>query len=255
MPDNRAVTARFYAPQANRPGDLIELPSDEAAHLARVLRLKAGAVVRLFNGRGGEFDGVVDSVGKSRVHVRLDRARDGAAEPRISLTLAQAVLRGEKMDHVVRDAVMMGVAAILPIVTTRSEVTLATLRRGGRRERWERVAVASAKQCGRALVPAILEPQPFEDALNVKSDSPVPRPALMLVEPAAGSRTIPLGEVARTAPSQATLLVGPEGGWTPDEVDRGLTTGTLVTLGARTLRADAAAVVAIAALFAIWNEL
>ena len=249
------MTARFYAPQANSPGELIELPLDEATHLSRVMRLKAGAPVRLFNGRGGEFDGVVDRVAKSRVHVRLDAVRGAAAEPRVSLTLVQAALKSEKMDDVVRDAVMIGVAAIQPIVTTRSEATLATLRRGGRRERWERVAVASAKQCGRAVVPAILEPLTFEHSTDALSHLTLPRPAIMLIEPSAAIGTLTLAELGNTAPREATLLVGPEGGWTPEEVDRGSTTCTLVTLGGRTLRADAAAVVAIAALFALWNEL
>ena len=255
MPDNSAMTARFYAPQANNPGELIELPPDEAAHLARVLRLKAGAPVRIFNGRGAEFDGVVDRVARSRAHVRIDVVRNASAEARVSLTLAQAVLKGEKMDHVVRDAVMMGVTAIQPMVTTRSEVTLVTLQRGGRRERWERVAVASAKQCGRALVPHILEPLTFEDATGALSRSALPRPALMLVEPSAPARTLTLAEIANTVPDEATLLVGPEGGWAQDEIARGSTTCTLVTLGGRTLRADAAAMVATAALFAVWHEL
>jgi 16S rRNA (uracil1498-N3)-methyltransferase len=255
MPDNPDMTARFYAPQANSPGELIELPLDEAAHLSRVMRLKAGASVCVFNGRGSEFDGVVDRVAKSRVHVRLDAVRGAAAEPHVSLTLVQAALKSEKMDDVVRDAVMIGVVAIQPIVTARSEVALSTLRRSGRRERWERVAVASAKQCGRALVPAILEPLTFENTTDALSHLTLPRPAIMLVEPSAAIGTLTLAEVGNTAPREATLLVGPEGGWTPEEVDRGSTTCTLVTLGGRTLRADAAAVVAIAALFALWNEL
>ena len=99
------------------------------------------------------------------MQVRVDGARDAVAEPRVAVTLAQAALKGDKMDDVVRDAVMMGVAAVQPFVTTRSEVTHAALVRGRRRERWERIAVASAKQCGRATVPAILEPQSFEDVV------------------------------------------------------------------------------------------
>ena len=87
--------------------------------------------------------------------------RAGARNRASPLTLAQAVLKGDKMDDVVRDAVMMGVAAIQPIVTARSEVTRAALERGHRRERWQRVAVSSAKQCGRAVVPAVLEPVAF----------------------------------------------------------------------------------------------
>ncbi|HEY5618450.1 MAG TPA: 16S rRNA (uracil(1498)-N(3))-methyltransferase [Vicinamibacterales bacterium] len=248
------MTARFYAPDAEREGETIDLPPDEAAHLTRVLRLKVGAPVRVFNGRGGEFDSVVDSITRSRVQVRIDAAREAAAEPRVSVTLAQAVLKGDKMDDVVRDAVMMGVAAIQPIVTTRTEVTLASLQRGRRRERWERVAVASAKQCGRATVPAIGEPRTFGDVITALEHITLPGPGIMLVEPSAADGTLTLDELANAPPREATVLVGPEGGWTPDEVEQGSAACRIVTLGRRTLRADAVPIVALTALFAIWKE-
>jgi 16S rRNA (uracil1498-N3)-methyltransferase len=254
MPDNRRVTARFHAPGAVRVGDTVELPPDEAAHLTRVLRLEAGACVRIFNGRGSEFDGVVVDTSKSSVHVRLDGARDAVAEPRVSVTLAQAALKGDRMDDVIRDAVMMGVAAIQPLVSVRSEVKLAALVRGRRRERWERIAVASAKQCGRATVPAILEPQTFDDVAVALQQMKLPDPAIMFVEPSAAIGSATLGDFAGPPPREATVIVGSEGGWTPDEIERGAAVSRLVTLGDRTLRADAFAVVALAALFAVWGE-
>jgi 16S rRNA (uracil1498-N3)-methyltransferase len=251
----RSVTARFYAPAAERPGEVIELPSDEAAHLTRVLRLKTGTSVRVFNGRGLEFDGVVDAVANNHVRVRIDEAREvTAAEPRVSVTLAQAVLKGDKMDDVIRDTVMMGATAIQPIVTTRTEVTLAALQRGRRRERWERIAVAAAKQCGRATVPGILDPRPFTDLTTALGHGVLPAPALMLVEPSASGGALSLGELAGSPPREATLVVGPEGGWTPEELDLGSATCRLVTLGTRTLRADATPIIALAALFAVWKE-
>jgi 16S rRNA (uracil1498-N3)-methyltransferase len=254
MFDNRSVTARFYAPDAERAGEVIELPSDEATHLTRVLRLKTGAAVRVFNGRGREFDGVVDAVTRNHVRIRIDGTREPTAEPGVSVTLAQAVLKGDKMDDVIRDTVMMGAAAIQPIVTTRTEVTLAALQQSRRRERWERIAVAAAKQCGRATVPAILGPRPFTDLTTALGHAALPAPALMLVEPSASDGAFSLGELAGSPPREATLVVGPEGGWTPEELDLGSATCRLVTLGTRTLRADATPIIALAALFAIWKE-
>jgi 16S rRNA (uracil1498-N3)-methyltransferase len=249
------VPVRFYAPAAERADEVIDLPSDEAAHLTRVLRLKTGTAVRVFNGRGREFDGVVDAVARNHVRVRIDRAREvAAAEPRVSVTLAQAVLKSDKMDDVIRDTVMMGAAAIQPIVTTRTEVAVVALQRGRRRERWERIAVAAAKQCGRATVPAILEPRPFTDMTAALGHAALPGPALMFVEPSAADGALTLGELAGAPPREATLVVGPEGGWTPEELERGAATCRLVTLGARTLRADATPIIALAALFAIWGE-
>src|SRR6188472_2052782 len=156
-----SVHARFHAPDAREPGQVITLADDEAAHLTRVLRLQVGAPVRVFDGAGLEFDAVVETTSKRGADIRLLTPHQAVAEPRIRVTLAQAVLKGDKMDDVVRDAVMMGVAAILPLITARTEVSPAVLERGRRRERWQRIAVMSAKQCGRAVVPAVLEPVAF----------------------------------------------------------------------------------------------
>ena len=248
------VRPRFHAPDAHAPGDLIALPEDEGEHLARVLRLKRGDQVIVFNGRGQAFDAIVENAGKGSARVVLVEMRDAAPEPRIAITLVQAVLKGDKMDDVVRDAAMIGVAAIQPIVTTRSEVTQASVMRGRRRERWERIAVSSAKQCGRAVVPSILDPEPFEAVATLLEERRLPGPALMLVEPSAGGDVVSLRELEGTPPREASVLVGPEGGWTPEEIAQASGRCRLVTLGGRTIRGDAMALVSVAALFARWGE-
>ena len=233
---------------------MVSLPEDEAQHLTRVLRLKAGASVRVFNGRGSEFDGVVERAGKDGARVRVGGAREAVREPRVAVTLAQAVLKGDKMDAVVRDAVMMGVAAVQPIVTARTEVTLQSLVRGRRQERWERIAVSSAKQCGRAVVPAILEPRTFDTVVASLAEMTLPGPCLMFVEPSAVADTVTVGDLDGTPPRETTVLVGPEGGWTPEELEKGAAVSRPVTLGGRTFRADAMPVVALTALFTRWGE-
>jgi 16S rRNA (uracil1498-N3)-methyltransferase len=247
------VHARFFAPAARATGDLVTLPDDEAEHLTRVLRLAAGDRVRVFNGRGAEFESLVEAADRDAVRVRIGPPHQPAPEPRTAVTLVQAVLKGDKMDEVVRDAVMVGVAAIQPIITARTESSVAALARSRRRERWERIAVSSAKQCGRAVVPSILEPKPFTLDAQSLSDLGLPSPIFVLVEPGASSGTA-LGELDVSVPDHATLVVGPEGGWTPEEVEAASTLGPLITLGRRTLRADAMALVAMAALFARWRE-
>jgi 16S rRNA (uracil1498-N3)-methyltransferase len=252
---NRDVHSRFYAPGAHRSGDVVELPADEAQHLTKVLRLTTGAAVVVFNGRGGEFDAIVEQTGKHAARVRVEGARAAAPEPRVALTLAQAVLKGDKMDAVVRDAVMMGVAAIQPVVTARSEVALASLVRGGRQERWQRIAVSSAKQCGRAVVPIVHPPRTFGDVAASLGDMTLPGPGVRFVEPSASTETIAVGDLDDTPPRETTVVVGPEGGWTPEELARGLAVARPVTIGRRTLRADAMPIVGIAALLARWREL
>ncbi|OFW06034.1 MAG: hypothetical protein A3I61_14185 [Acidobacteria bacterium RIFCSPLOWO2_02_FULL_68_18] len=248
------MTPRFYGPDAERPGDLVGLPEEEAAHLTRVLRLGAGAVVRVFNGRGSEFEAVVEAARRGRVHLRLGAARAPAPEPRVAVTLAQAVLKGDRMDQVVRDGVMMGVAAVQPMVTARTEVGLATLRRSRRRERWARIAVSSAKQCGRATVPPILEPRLFAEVAAALAHMSLPGPGLMLVEPSFADGAQPLAELDVAPPRETTIVIGPEGGWDAAEIERAAAACRLVTLGGRTLRADVMGLVALAALYAAWRE-
>jgi 16S rRNA (uracil1498-N3)-methyltransferase len=244
------MQARFFAPAARDVATEVELPRDEAEHLSRVLRMKAGDALVVFNGSGGEFAAVVAAVTKARATVRLEARATARAEVPLALTLAQAVLKGDKMDDVIRDAVMLGFAAVQPIVTARTEVSLAALTRGDRRERWHRIAVSSAKQCGRAVVPAIAPPIAFEGPMSLAH---LPSPQFMLVEPGASQSATGLQSIAGAAPAAATLLVGPEGGWAPEEVERCAHHAHPLGLGTLTLRADAAAVVAAAALLAHWK--
>jgi 16S rRNA (uracil1498-N3)-methyltransferase len=248
------VHARFYAPKAHATGDIVSLPDDEAEHLVRVLRLKRGDAIVVFNGRGQAFDATVESARRNGADALIGEPRAAAPEARVAITLVHAVLKGDKMDDVVRDAVMVGVAAIQPIVTTRSEVTQMSLTRGGRRERWERIAVASAKQCGRAVVPVVLEAEPFGTIAALVDERQLPGPALLLVEPQAAADVVSLSDLEDRPPREASLLIGPEGGWTPEEITAASGWSRLLTLGGRTIRGDAMALVAVAALFARWGE-
>jgi 16S rRNA (uracil1498-N3)-methyltransferase len=249
------VTPRFFVPGTYGSGDQIDLPEDEAQHLTRVLRLRDGAALRVFDGRGHEFMATVASATKSAVRVQIGEPCQSAMEARVAITVAPAVLKGDKMDDVVRDAVMIGAAAIQPIVTARTEVTLSGLARAHRRERWSRVAASSAKQCGRAVVPPVADPIAFDVLIDALRQLSLPQPALMLVEPSSERDALSLAELDSGIPREATIVIGPEGGWTSDEVERGSTACRLVRLGDRTLRADAMTTVAMAALFAVWREL
>ena len=175
----------------------------------------------------------------------------------------QAVLKGDGMDAVVRDATMMGVTAIRPVLTARTVVTTKALGRDGASAvaRWRRVAIASAKQCGRARIPAIEPPRALSAVLREEAGDGEPF-RLMLVEPsaapagAADALPQPASRGRDSIPSpRASVLVGPEGGWTPAEVDEAVAAGwTPWSLGGLTLRADAAALVALGALAHAWRE-
>lgn len=241
---------RFYVPDLPQQGDPAPLPPEEAQHLLRVLRLEKGETVRAFDGRGREHLASVEALTKSDAIIRVGEPAVPAAEPRVRITLAQSLLKGDKFDEVVRDSTMMGVARIQPLLTARCEVPRARSGDTGRVERWHRVAVSSAKQCGRAVVPDILPVATIAEFL-AKADT---ASIVMLAEPslasAAGSWQ------PAQLPENASLLVGPEGGWSDEE--RALAErhhASMLTLGSRTLRADRAALVALTVLLRASGDL
>jgi len=242
---------RFFAPALDPGDDHVVLPRDEAEHLTRVLRVGPGDEVAVFNGRGDEFLARVVSAARREVHVQVLSRIHPAPEASTPITLVQAVLKGDKMDDVVRDAVMLGVSAIQPIVTTRTEVTVAAVMRGARIERWNRIALASVKQSRRAVVPEVLMPLTFGTWL----DEPAPDVRLMLAEPAIeGVEPLTLWRNA-PVPSTAAVVVGPEGGWEPAECAAARAHSLrLVSLGGRTLRADAAPIAALSVLQFLWDH-
>jgi 16S rRNA (uracil1498-N3)-methyltransferase len=245
---------RFFAPSLDAGDETVALPRDEAEHLTRVLRLSTGDTVAVFDGRGHEYLAqIIGVTGHRDVRVRLDARVEPAAEPAVALTLVQAILKADKMDDIVRDAVMLGVAVVHPIVTKRTETTVAAVVKGSRLDRWRRIALASVKQSGRATLPEIRLPLRFEDFL----DEPPASMPLMLVEPAASGSVESIGALRGAAiPSDAAVLVGPEGGWTEEEWTMAARRGVrLITLGHRTLRADAVPVAAISVLQFLWNDL
>jgi 16S rRNA (uracil1498-N3)-methyltransferase len=231
---------RFYAPLID--GEVAELPPDEAHHLTHVMRLRDGDEIRVFDGRGSEWRGRVERAGRRGAQVRLLDRVTPAAEPRVALTLAQAVLKGDKMDAVVRDATMLGVSAIQPLVSRRTIVRPTAARAESARERWRRVAIASAKQCRRAVVPEIHQPVAFEEWIVATGNG------IILIEPEVGTTKAGPEDLHKPT-SQALLIVGPEGGWEAAEVEAALRAGCrALTFGALTLRAETAPTVATAAL-------
>jgi len=240
---------RFLAESFDHSAGTARLAEDEARHLSQVLRLGVGDEIAIFDGRGREFRAAVESVARDGAGVRIVDETTAAPEPVVRLTLAQSVIKGEKMDDVVRDATMMGVAAIEPLVTAH---TAAHMKAGRAPERWRRIAIASAKQCRRAVVPVIGAGMTFDEW--VQQDRAAFK--LMLVEPSATLEGHPISTITGTRPDSASLLVGPEGGWSAGEITSAVRAGYVpITMGRRTLRADAVPIVAIGLLQFVWGDL
>ena len=225
----------------------VALPEDEANHLVRVLRLGAGDAIHVLNGRGLLREARVASASKAGVTLELGRQIAGAVESRVHVTLAQALLKNDKMDDVVRDAAMAGASAIQPVITAHTEpsVIRAAERRG---DRWQAIAIGSSKQSGRAVVPTIGAPVRLDAALAMPADARV-----ALVEPSAAREPSALRLLA-DPPASAFLFAGPEGGWSQEEVDAFARAGAaLFTLPGPTWRADAIGLIAIVLADVAWR--
>ena len=241
---------RFYVPDLDAAAASVPLPDEEAEHLVRVLRLGIGAEVEVFNGRGGLWRAEVVAAGKRSASVHAIESVAPAPEIAIPVVLVISVLKADKMDDVVRDAVMLGASGVRPVISERSEISLSAVDKSQRVARWQRIAVASAKQCGRAVVPVVAPAQSLASYLA----EPTSVTRLICVAPTAGGDVRTVQAVDK--PESAHVIVGPEGGWASSELAAALAGGAVpVSLGGRTLRADAAPIVALTALLTTWSEL
>jgi 16S rRNA (uracil1498-N3)-methyltransferase len=252
-----SVIPRCYVPDAAPSAGGVALPAREAHHVIHVMRLGEGAALRVFDGAGHEWHARLARQGRHDLVAVLGDAAHPVAEPPVHITLAQAVLKAEYMDDAVRDASMIGVAAIQPLSTTHSAGGLGDARVTRLVDRWQRVAIASVKQCGRAVVPRIERPRPLSEWLSAVSAEPALK--LVLAEPAV-RRTAEIEPDlqawrARAEQGGAIVLVGPEGGWSTEEIDKARGAGfTPWTMSPRVLRADAVPVVALSVLLYAWER-
>jgi 16S rRNA (uracil1498-N3)-methyltransferase len=225
------------------------LPEAQARHVARVLRMKAGAPLTLFNGDGAEYAAVITHAAKGTVSVRIGEAGAVARESPLQVILAQGVSRGERMDYTVQKAVELGVARIEPVTTSRGVVRLDAARARQRADHWQAVAVSACEQCGRNRVPDVAPVERLRDWLARRRGGSFATG--ILLDPDAGRR---LTELPRP-PGGVTLLAGPEGGLADDERQDAMRAGFVaVRLGPRVLRTETAALAALAALQALWGD-
>ena len=227
---------RVFSALVLQAGMEIDLDDNAHRHVARVLRLAVGDALTLFNGDGFDYVGEIAFCDRRVTRVRILSQEMPGNESPLHLTLFAALLKGEAMDRVMQKAVELGVSRIVPVVAARSEALPVGERRDKKLAHWQGVIIASAMQCGRAVLPTLDEITPLAAVLDA----------------ADGLRWIFSPHHAPTADAPASadhlsLLIGPEGGFTPDEVAAAQSAGWFIQrLGPRILRADTAATVAIA---------
>ena len=231
---------RFYDSPVQFKSGIIILNEDETRHLRDVLRLREGAEVRVFDGAGKEFSCVLESLAKRETILQIkSEIAPSAAESSLDLTLAVALLKGEKFDLVVQKSVELGVTRIVPLLTKRADVKIKDARDAERKlERWRKIALEAAKQSGRAKLMVVENPAKFEDFIESDTDA-----LKILFAERGGTSFSAIAENGKIA-----AAVGAEGGWEAAEIEAASARGfQIITFGGRILRAETAAM-AIAAI-------
>lgn len=216
-------------------------------HVSKVLRLRAGAEVVLFDGNGGEWRAILEAVRNDHAQARLIEHVAIDREPPLHWELVQGISRGERMDYTLQKSVELGVAAVHPVETKRTVVKLDGERANKRREHWRGVAVSASEQSGRTSVPRVGEIDSLSGFLATRPDG-----LLLLLDPDATTRS---DDLPAKKPERVFLLAGPEGGFEDVEREAAYRAGaTGLRLGPRILRTETAAVVAAALLLARWGD-
>ncbi len=228
---------RVHVPEPLVPGRHT-IEGAAANHIARVLRLEPGAPLTVFDGRGGEYTARIEALRKSAVVIEVQERATPNRESSLSLTLAQGISRGERMDWVVQKATELGVSRIIPVLTERTVVKLDPKQSERKLAHWHGIAVAACEQSGRDKIPDIVAPLPLHDFLRAID----PQTTRLLLSPTGTQRVTDLKAPER----KIVVLIGPEGGLAEPEQRSAIGAGFFaVRMGPRVLRTETAAVAAL----------
>lgn len=239
---------RLFVDAELGPRSTVELPEAAAHHAVRVLRLKDGDTVVLFDGRGSEYGARLVIAGRGQVSAETGERRDPERESPLRVTLVQAISSSDKMDFTIQKAVELGVAAIQPVFSAKSLVRLSGEREAKKLAHWRRIVISACEQCGRNRLPEVRE------AMSVEACSRTPGEAALrlLLSPEGKAR---LKDIKPEIGQAVTLAAGPEAGFGDDEEQALQRAGFVpLRLGPRILRTETAALAALAALNALAGD-
>lgn len=239
---------RLYIATRLDAGGNVKLDADRSHYLLRVLRMKPGQSLIVFNGDGGEFAASLAAARRDRATIRVGERREPQTESALKVHLVQGISRGERMDWVVQKATELGVKRISPVLTEHGIVRLQGERAARRHTHWQKVAISATEQCGRTRPPLVDPPQPLK---NWFGEGPRETGRDLVLSPGADE---PL--LAASPLSKLCVLVGPEGGLSASEYDDAAAAGfRAVSLGPRILRTETAALAALAIVQSAWGDL
>jgi len=238
----------YYVDPDNIQNEHLIITDKEVHHLIRVKRRKIGDIIWTVDGRGGAYETELIHISKSRAEGRILRSRRRMGEPIAEMTLAQAIIKGDRFDWMIEKCVEIGIQRIIPMISEKTIVKAGS----GKIHRWKRVALGAMKQCGRSVLPDISEPRSFKQVCALGADCQV----RLIAHPGPESQPIHLSKPENHRIPKAICMVGPEGGFSSPEVDLAVDNGyTPVTLGNRRLRAETAGILLSAIVFSQWGEL
>ncbi len=226
----------FVAPFA---GDTVVLTGPEVHHIARVLRMRAGEEVTLCDSAGTDYRCRLVTVGEHEVYAEVVERTPTCSEPDVSVTVYQGLPKSEKMDFIVQKCVEIGAVRVVPVSMARSVVRLNAAEGAKKQARWQKIAASAAEQSGRGLIPEVAAPLSFTQALEALSHENT----VVFYE----GGGVPLESLVSENTRQISLVIGPEGGFETEEIERLRVVGAAVaTLGPRILRCETAPLVALA---------
>jgi 16S rRNA (uracil1498-N3)-methyltransferase len=240
-------TPRLFQKIALHEGDTLTLTLDAAHYLGTVRRAHQGDALVIFNGEGGEYSAEILALKKDKLTIKINAFQAVNNESPLDIHLIQGIARGEKMDWIVQKAVELGVKKITPLFTERSTVKLEPDKRQKRQQHWQAIAISACEQSGRNYIPEILLPLSFTEWFKKFHGSGI------ILSPASKTK---IADLTISPERGLTLLVGPEGGLSAQEIDQLLQKDfTSLNLGPRILRTETAPLAVIAALQARFGDL
>lgn len=224
-------------------GDTVVIDGQDAVHMQKSLRLRIGDEVLLCDGRSTEYDTVIDAFENGTVRLCVNDVRPSEAEPTLKLTLYQGLPKSDKLEWIIQKAVELGVTDIVPVEMSRS-IAKCGDKAEKKQKRWQTIADEAASQSGRGILPTVHPPMSFRDILPRLNDTPT-----IVCYEGGGA---PFSTLIAPDQTALSLVIGPEGGIAPDEVEALLAAGAVAaTLGPRILRCETAPIAAIAAAMAL----
>lgn len=241
---------RFYCPSPLPLTTNFELPAAAAHHASRVLRLRFGDAVQIFDGTGNALDATINEIKGKRVVLGNLQTCMTQHEPKLHIVLAQAMCSSDKMDLVVQKATELGAAEVIPVQTERSIARISGLRAEKRTLHWKSIAISACEQSGRNDLPVIHAPRDLKEWLLEMRTTPGVKYIFL---PGGATQLQAQPKPASQVP--VTLVIGPEGGFSTDEATMALQMGFIpILLGPRILRTETAAIAGIAALQTLWGD-